>query len=89
MGVRDLFGHLIGGDLVEATKPNPAYYERAFALAGVGGADAIVVDDSAANLAVAGALGAFTVLIGSGEGVDLSRGSLAELPEALRSVDSR
>ncbi len=64
MGIRDRFGLLFGPDLVQAMKPKLAYYERAFALAGVEPAAAVVVDDSAENLSAAREAGACTVLVG-------------------------
>ena len=46
MGIRDHFGILFGADLVNALKPARAYYERAFALAEVDPARALVLDDT-------------------------------------------
>ncbi len=64
MGVVDRFGILFGADLVGCMKPNPRYYERAFALAGVDPSRALVLDDTSEYLDAARDVGACTVLVG-------------------------
>ena len=88
MSIRDHFGLLFGPDRVQAMKPKQTYYERAFVLAGVEPAAAVVVDDSAENLAAARAAGARTVLVSpeAATGEPLSLSALAELPRLLRAI---
>lgn len=64
LGVRRFFGLPCGPDLVGAMKQTPAFYERLFARAGVHPSEAVVVDDERAQLEIAAALGARTVLVG-------------------------
>jgi len=90
MGVRDYFGQLYGPDLINMPKAGPAYYERAFAFAGVAPADAVVVDDSALAISWATAVGARTVLV-DGDGVhDGAAGlrvtGLSQLPAVLNGL---
>lgn len=77
MGVRDCFTNLFGTDLVDRMKAGSEYYRRAFALAGVGPVDALVIDDSESACAWAGEVGAGVVHIGS------DATSLAELAQRL------
>ena len=77
MGVRHHFGHLFGPDLVNEWKDGPAYYERIFAYAGVGPADAVVVDDSPQAVSWAKAAGCRALLVGT----DIA--TLADLPRLL------
>ena len=65
MGILDRFGLLFGADLVNAMKPTREYYERAFALAAVEPARALVCDDTPEYLDTARAVGARTVLVGA------------------------
>ena len=89
MGILDHFGLLFGADLVNVMKPYPAYYERAFAHAGVDPARALVLDDTPEFLDTARAVGARTVLVGA---ADPAPGhptipSLAALPALLDTLD--
>ncbi|MGH2586370.1 MAG: HAD-IA family hydrolase [Dehalococcoidia bacterium] len=87
MGVRRCFGRLYGPDLINTPKEGPAYYERAFADAGVAPADAVVVDDNPLAISWAAAAGARTVLVhgdGAHDGVAGPRVTdLCQLPAAL------
>ena len=89
MGILDRFGFLFGADLVNAMKPNRTYYERAFALAEVDPARALVIDDTAEYLAVAHEVGARTVLVGTAEPPPdtLTIPSLAALPDLLETLE--
>ncbi len=88
MGIVDRFGFLFGADLVNAMKPNHAYYERAFARAGVEPDRALVLDDSAEYLDAAREVGARTVLVGPTEAPPghLAVPSLAALPCLLETL---
>lgn len=85
MGIVDRFGILFGADLVNAMKPSRAYYERAFALAAVDPARALVLDDSAEYLDSAREVGARTILVGADASVPGHPAipSLAALPALL------
>ena len=85
MGVVDRFGFLFGADLVDCMKPNPRYYERAFALAGVDPSHALVLDDTPEYLDAARAVGARTILVDVGGSVHGHPAipSLAALPTFL------
>jgi HAD superfamily hydrolase (TIGR01509 family) len=90
MGVRDCFGGLYGPDLANAFKESPAFYERAFADAGIAPGDALVADDSPRAVGWAVAAGARAVLVGQDVGVTADHdrrveriGSLADLPTLL------
>ncbi len=89
MGIVDHFGILFGADLVNAMKPAAAYYARAFMIAGVDPADALLLDDTPEFLAAAQNVGARTVLVGSGEAPPgtPSIPSLAALPAWLETLD--
>ncbi len=63
MGVREHFDHLFGPDLVNAFKEGPAYYERAFELAGLDAERCLIVDDSPQALGWAAKAGARTLLV--------------------------
>lgn len=88
MGVVDRFGLLFGADLVDCMKPNPRYYERAFALAEVDPAQALVLDDTPEFLDAAREVGAGTVLVGAGEPAPgrLAIPSLEALPALLQGL---
>ena len=89
MGILDHFGILFGADLVNAMKPSCVYYERAFALAEVDPARALVLDDSAEYLDSAHKVGARTVLVGPAATLPghLAIPSLAALPALLETLD--
>ena len=90
MGVRDCFGRLYGPDLIDTFKMGPEFYARLLTDAGVAAENALVVDDNPAVLRWAAQVGARTVLVGAtsleGPAPTLHIGSLAELPELLRSA---
>ncbi len=88
MGVVDRFGFLFGADLVGCMKPNPRYYERAFAFAEVDPSRALVLDDSPEFLDAARDVGARTVLVGPTEAPPghLAIPSLAALPALLETL---
>lgn len=87
MGIRDYFGFLFGADLVNVMKPYPAYYERAFALAEVDPARALVLDDSPGYLDAAREVGARTVLVGpAAPSGHPAIPSLAALPALLETL---
>lgn len=88
MGVVDRFGILFGADLVDCMKPNSRYYERAFALADVDPAQALVLDDTPEFLDAAREVGARTVLVGAGASAPghLAIPSLAALPALLETL---
>jgi FMN phosphatase YigB (HAD superfamily) len=69
MGVRGLFTHLFGPDLIDTFKRGARYYERAFASAGADPALCMVVDDSVEALGWAAEAGAQTVLVSRGRRV--------------------
>ena len=71
MGIRDLFDHLYGPDLVDTYKNGPHFHAALLADSGVRPATAAVVDDSEKVRAWAGSLGMRTFA------------SLAEMREAL------
>ncbi len=89
MGVRDCFGRLYGPDLIDTFKMGPEFYTRLLADAGVAPEEALVLDDNAEVLRWAAQVGAWTVLVRAGSperpATALHIGSLAELPELLRS----
>jgi FMN phosphatase YigB (HAD superfamily) len=93
-GVRDLVGVLVGKDLVGVMKATEDFYHRAFAMAGVAPADAIVVDDASSHLRRARAVGARTVLVDpggtqpTGDHVDSVIGNVAELPGVVEALDA-
>lgn len=89
MGILDHFGILFGADLVNVMKPHRAYYERAFAQAGVDPSQALVLDDTPEFLAAAREVGARTVLVGAPEAAPghLAIPSLAALPALLETLD--
>lgn len=89
MGVLDHFGILFGADLVNAMKPSRTYYERAFVLAGVDPARALVLDDSPDYLDAAREVGPCTVLVGPEPAPPghLAIPSLAALPALLETLD--
>ena len=89
MGILDRFGILFGADLVNAMKPTRAYYERAFSLAEVDPARALVLDDTPEFLDTARKVGARTVLVGASEAAPghLAIPSLAALPALLETLD--
>lgn len=93
LGLVGRLGVLCGPDLIGARKRTPRFYPRLFELAGVAPSEGVVVDDSAAQLATAAALGASTVLV-STEGarnadVDAVITTIGELPRALVGLASR
>jgi FMN phosphatase YigB (HAD superfamily) len=63
MGVRSAFSHLYGPDLTGFFKRSPAYYEAAFARAGLDPACCLVADDAAEPLEWAAQAGALVLLI--------------------------
>ncbi len=83
-------------DLVGVHRHMPAFYERVFDRARVAAGEAVVVDDSAAQLVIAAALGARTVLVGDGQDgapagngafePDLRIARLEALPAALAAL---
>ncbi len=85
MGLSGRFGILFGPDLVNAAKPAAAYYARAFVVAGVDPARALVLDDKPEFVAAARSVGARAVLVGSGEAPPGAGAvaTLAELPALL------
>jgi HAD superfamily hydrolase (TIGR01509 family) len=89
MGVRDCFGRLFGPDLIDSHKAGPEFYTCLLADAGVAPEAALVVDDNPMVLGWATQVGAKTVLVGAattdGFETTLRVGSLAELPEQIRS----
>ena len=89
MGVRDCFGRLFGPDLIDTHKAGPGFYTCLLADAGVAPEAALVVDDNPMVLRWATQVGAKTVLVGAAatDGFEptLRIGSLAELPEQIRS----
>ncbi len=89
MGVVDRFGILFGADFVGCMKPNPRYYERAFALAGADPSRALVLDDTSEFLDAAREVGARTVLVGTAEAPPghLAIPCLAALPALLETLD--
>lgn len=89
MGVLDHFGILFGADLVNAMKPSRTYYERAFAMAGVDPARALVLDDSPEYLDAARDVGARAVLVGPAGAPSghLAIPSLAALPALLETLN--
>lgn len=66
LGVSALIGLPCGPDLVGVLKRSPLFYLRLFERAGVRGMEAVVVDDSPAQLAMAADAGAATVLVAPG-----------------------
>ncbi len=89
MGVRDCFGRLFGPDLIDTHKAGPEFYACLLADAGVAPEAALVVDDNPMVLRWATQVGARTVLVGAaatdGFETTFRIGSLAELPEQIRS----
>jgi HAD superfamily hydrolase (TIGR01509 family) len=89
MGARDCFGRLFGPDLIDTHKAGPEFYTCLLADAGVAPEAALVVDDNPVVLSWAAQIGARTVLVGAvatdGFENTFRIGSLAELPELLRS----
>lgn len=57
LGITDRFDRIINSSAVGVAKPAREIYELALRLEGVGAQDALYVDDSAANIAAASALG--------------------------------
>lgn len=85
MGVRDLFGHLYGPDLIDRWKNGPAYYAAIAADSGIDPANAAVVDDSPDALGWAAACGFQAIhldRLGRGSPYD-GISSLADLPLLL------
>ena len=90
MGVRDCFGRLYGGDLINTLKAGLEFYERIFADVDVAPADALVLDDNPRVLAWPAEVGARTLLVGEPASLSLpgflgTIGGLAELPAFLAS----
>ena len=92
MGVRPLFEHLYGCDLVNTWKGGRLFYDRIFGDAGVQPSECLVIDDSPRAVQWAGEAGAKAVLVSA----DPPRStpayavlsSLAELPPFLADMGS-
>jgi len=70
-------------------KPHPAAYHAVLSALDVRAEDCIVLDDSVANLHVAGDLGMMTVLVGSTasvDGIDFAIGRVEEVAEIARQL---
>ena len=78
LGIRDLFGALIGAGSLDVVKPNPAPYFAA--VAGVGGTKSLLVGDTETDHKTARAAGVPSVLVGFGP----NGGSVAAIaPDAV------
>jgi phosphoglycolate phosphatase len=80
LGVRDLFGSLIGADTLAHRKPHPAPYEAAVERAGGTIARSLLVGDTVTDRDTARAAGVPIVLVGFGPG---GPGAEALRPDAL------
>ena len=93
LGTERLIGFPCGVDLIGVIKGLPIYYERLFEAVDVRPQDAIVVDDSPAQLSHAASLGASTILVSHEPVTDLSvatavvRG-VGEVPATVAIIDS-
>ncbi len=68
IGIRPLFGALIGAGSLDVVKPNPAPYLAA--VAGVGGTASMMIGDTETDHLTARAAGVPSVLVGFGPGAD-------------------
>ncbi len=74
LGVRDLFGALIGADTLPVRKPDPAPYRAAVERAGGDVARSLIVGDTETDRATARAAGVPCILVGFGpEGAGVAR----------------
>ena len=90
LGVRDYFDRLYGGDLVNALKAGPGFYQKIMSDAGVLPSDALFVDDSPSVMSWVSEVGARGVLVDSSDSRQTHTGvatigTLAELPAILAS----
>ena len=80
LGVRDLFGSMIGADTLPVRKPDPAPYFEAVKLAGGDPASSVLIGDTETDAKTAAAAGVPIVLVGFGpEGTGVAR----LVPDAL------
>ncbi|MCL6614715.1 MAG: pyrimidine 5'-nucleotidase [Firmicutes bacterium] len=90
LGLGDRFDRIFGLEFANYVgKPDPMVYRRVLAALGLPGEICVMIDDYAANLAPASALGMTTVLLGRDEApwIDLRLGSILELEEALLGLE--
>ncbi len=93
-GLAPLFGAVLGGDTVAAKKPDAGHLHEALALLGRRVDEAVMVGDSATDVAAARAAGIPVVVVSYGYspvpahelGGDLVIGHFSELPAALLSL---
>ena len=91
-GLTSLFGVVLGGDTVAAKKPDPLHLHEALERLGRSAERAVMVGDSATDVAAAKAAGVPVVVVSYGYspvpahelGGDVVIGHFAELPDALR-----
>lgn len=80
LGVRDLFGSMIGADTLPVRKPDPAPYFEAVKQAGGNPATSVLIGDTETDAKTAAAAGVPLVLVGFGpEGTNVAR----LVPDAL------
>lgn len=94
LGIRHFFGEVIGGDSLEAKKPDPAGLLHLAATWGMDPAGILMVGDHATDIATARAAGSPVVFLegGIGEKRDLAPdrviGSLAQLPGLMAELEA-
>lgn len=96
-GLSHLFGAVLGGDTVVAKKPDPGHLDEALARLGRKREHAVMVGDSATDVAAARAAGVPVVVVAYGYsaspvpelGGDAVIGHFAELPRALAKLFGR
>ncbi|MEM6385701.1 MAG: HAD-IA family hydrolase [Pseudomonadota bacterium] len=80
LGIRDLFGSMIGADSLSVSKPNPQPYLEAVTRAGGDPAQSVLIGDTETDVKTAQAAGVPIVLVGFGpEGTGIAR----LVPDAL------
>ena len=93
LGVRALFGSLIGADTLPVRKPDPAPFFEAVARAGGAGGPSLLVGDTITDHSTARAAGVPSVLVTFGPGAEevreLQPDALLKGYEALGDVVSR
>ena len=93
LGVRHLFGSLIGADTLPVRKPDPAPYFEAVSRAGGGEGPSLLVGDTITDHSTARAAGVPSVLVTFGPGAeavrDLQPDALLEGYDALGGIVSR